>query len=166
MLCRAAHQRAKLPLSEADAHADIIPEEGPGRDRVSRGAAWAKGQEGTGHLGTRCRVALLQVYRERVEHMGRWTVNAVHWKLNIIALRRHQWTWDWGWLQFRAQGEAAKLWVREGVQVLGLAYCHVRVFEHRAGRAVHAQVQQEWGQIVGLETTARVMGRKVGILLG
>ena len=43
--------------------------------------------------------------------------------------RQHQWNWDGGWLQFRAQDETAKLWVREGVQVLGIACWHVGVLE-------------------------------------
>ena len=52
--------------------------------------------------------------------------------------------WDQGWRQLRAPEEAAKPWVREGVQVLGIACWHVRVVEHSARRVVHAQVQQEW----------------------
>ena len=35
-----------------------------------------------------------------------------------VILRQHQWDWDQGWLQFRAQEEAAKLWVRAGIQAL------------------------------------------------
>ena len=38
--------------------------------------------------------------------------------------------------------------------------------EHSGRLVVHAQVQQEWAQIVELETPACVMSRKVGILLG
>ena len=59
--------------------------------------------------------------------MGRWAVNAMQWKLNKIVLQQHQWNWDRGWLQLQAQEEAAKPWLREGVQVLGIACWHVRV---------------------------------------
>ena len=59
-----------------------------------------------------------------------------------MILRPRHWNWDQGWLQFQAQEEAAKLWVREGVQVLGIACWHIRVLEHSAGQVVHAQVQQ------------------------
>ena len=37
--------------------------------------------------------------------------------------------------------------------------------EHSGRLVVHAQVQQEWAQIVELETPARVMSQKVGVLL-
>ena len=47
-----------------------------------------------------------------------------------------------GWLQLWAQEEAARLWVREGVRVLGIVCWHIQVLEHNARRAVHAQVQQ------------------------
>ena len=35
--------------------------------------------------------------------------------------------WDQGWLQFRAQEEAVKLWVKERVQVLGIASSHTGI---------------------------------------
>ena len=45
-------------------------------------------------------------------------------KLNRVILRQHQWNLDRGWLQLWAQEEAAKVWVMEGVQVLGIACWH------------------------------------------
>ena len=92
---------------------------------------------------TRCRVALLQVYWERVEELGRWAVGTMQWRLNKVLLQQHQWNWDRGWLQFRAQEEAAKLWAREGIQALGIACWHVRVLEQKTRRVLHAKVQQE-----------------------
>ena len=45
----------------------------------------------------------------------------MQWGLNKVILGQHQWKRDRGWLQFWAQEEAAKLWVREGVQEQGIA---------------------------------------------
>ena len=47
----------------------------------------------------------------------------------------------------------------------GIACRHVRVLEHNARWMVHAQVQQEWAQIVELERPAQVSWKR-GILLG
>ena len=66
----------------------------------------------------------------------------------------------------RAQEEAANLWVREGVQVLGIAFWHIRVLEHNARRVAHAEVHQVWAQIVELEGPTRVTSREVVLLLG
>ena len=59
-------------------------------------------------------MALLQVYWEQVEEMGRWAVGAMQWRPFKIVFWQPQWNWDRGWRPFRAQEEAAKLWVREG----------------------------------------------------
>ena len=85
---------------------------------------------------TRCRVALLQVYWEQVEEMGRWTVGMMQWRLNKMIFRQPQWNWDRGWLQLRAREEAAKLWVRAGVHGLGIACWQVRGCVGRRARAV------------------------------
>ena len=53
--------------------------------------------------------------------MGGWAVGTMQWRLNKITLRPHQRNWDQGWLQFQPREETAKLWVREGVQALGIA---------------------------------------------
>ena len=90
----------------------------------------------------------------------------MQWRLNKVTLRQHQWNWDRGWLQFRAQEEAAKLWVREGIRVPGIACGHVSVLAQNARRVVHAQVQQEWAHIVESERPARVTSQKMGSLLG
>ena len=134
-------KRAMPQLSEAESPAEILPEEGQGRERVVWEAAWADRQRAMDIWEARCRAALRQVYWERVKAMGRWAVDMLQWRLNKIILRQHQWNWDRGWLQFRAQEEAAKLWVREGVQAVIIIFWHVRVLEHNARRAVHAQVQ-------------------------
>ena len=125
MLRRNSKQCARLLLSEADKRAKILPEEGQERCRVTWEAGWAKRQREMYIWETRCRVALLQVYWERVEELGRWAVGTMQWRLNKVLLRQHQWNWDRGWPQFRAQEEAAskrrsKLWAREGIQALGI----------------------------------------------
>ena len=65
----------RLRLLEADARAEVRSEEGHGRDRELREAARGIRQREMDIQETRCRVALLQVYWERVEEMGRWAVN-------------------------------------------------------------------------------------------
>ena len=91
--------------------------------------AWAKRQREMDIWETRWRVALLQVYWERVEDLGRWAVGIVQWRLNKVILQQHQWNWDRGCLQFQAQEEAIKLWAREGIQALGFACWHARVLD-------------------------------------
>ena len=67
MLRQASNQRARLQLLEAGSHTKILPEEGQERcRRVMWEAAWAKRQRETYIWETRCWVALLQVYWERV----------------------------------------------------------------------------------------------------
>ena len=130
MLRRSSDHRARLLLSEAEDRAKILPDEGQESCRVTWEAGWAKRQRGMYIWETRCR-ALLQVYWERVEELRRWALATVQWRLNKVLLRQHQWNWDRGWLQFRAQEEAAKLWAREGIQALGIACWHVRVLEQK-----------------------------------
>ena len=60
----------------------------------------------------------------------------------------------------------AKLWVREGDRRLGLACWHIQVRERNARQKVHAQAQQAWTLIEGLEGPARVTSREVGHLMG
>ena len=76
-----------------------------------------------------CRAALQQVYWQGVEAMGRWAVDTLQWR---ERMRQHQWNWDPGWLQYRAPGEAAKLWAPEGDQVLIIVCWQIRVPEHSA----------------------------------
>ena len=115
---------------------------------------------------TRCRGALLQVCWERVAEMGRWAVGAMQRMLNKTIPRQHQWNWDRGWLQFRAQEEAAKLWVRERIQAQGIDCWHLRGLDHNAQQVVHAAVQQECAHIVELEMPVRVTSQTMGSLLG
>ena len=77
-------------------------------------AVWAKRLLEVPIWETRCRKARLQVYWDRVEGRGRWSVDTLQWGLHRRILLQHQSDWDGGWLQFRAQEEAAKLWGREG----------------------------------------------------
>ena len=109
---------------------------------------------------------MLQVYWDRVEEMGRWSIGTLQWRLNRRILLQHQSNWDRGWLQFRAQGEAAKLWVREGIPVIGIASWHIRVLEQEARRLIHTQVQQEWAQTDELDRPARVTSREMGSRFG
>ena len=44
--------------------------------------------------------------------MDRWAIDTLQWKLDERILLPQKWKWDRGWLQYRAQEEAAKLWVR------------------------------------------------------
>ena len=112
---RAEHAQSGCATLEAEPHAKILLEDGQERcRRVMWEAAWAKRQREMDIWETRCRVALLQVYWERVEEMGRWAVGALQWKLNKVILRQHQWNWDRGWLQFWAQEEAATVGKRGG----------------------------------------------------
>ena len=106
--------------------AEILRGEGQGGERALWEVAWAKRQREMDIWETRCWVALLQVYWERVEEGGRRAVGVMQWRPNKIVLRQHQRNWDRGWLQFRAQEGAAKLWVREGVQGLEIACWHIR----------------------------------------
>ena len=59
MLRRASNRRAMLQLLEADTRAEILPEEGQGRERIFWEAAWANRQREMDIWETRCRVALL-----------------------------------------------------------------------------------------------------------
>ena len=43
---------------------------------------------------------MLQVYRDRVEEMGRWALDTLQRKLNKMILLQQQWDWDGGWLQY------------------------------------------------------------------
>ena len=77
MLRRSSNHHARLLLSEADNRAKILPEEGQERCRVTWEAGWAKRQREMYIWETRCRVALLQVYWERVEEPGRRAVGTM-----------------------------------------------------------------------------------------
>ena len=88
------------------------------------------------------------------------------WRLKKVLIQQHQSNWDQGRLRLRAQEEAAKLWAKEGVQSLGIACWHVRVLEQAARRGLHAQVQQEWAHIVGLEGPGRATSQTTGSLFG
>ena len=118
---------------------------------------WTSGQPGVGPYNRS--TGLL----DRMEAVGRWAVDALQWRLTKRILRQYQWNWDRGWLQYRAWEEAAKLWARDGDQVLRMVCWHMRVLERSARRAVRAQVQQARTQIVGLEGPARVASREVGL---
>ena len=58
------------------------------------------------------------------------------------------------------------MWVREGGRLSSLVCWHIQVLEHNARREVHAQVQQAWTLIEGLEGLAWVTSRQVGLLMG
>ena len=146
MLRRNSNHRARLLLPEAENCVKILPEEGQESCRVTRAAGWAKRQREMHIWNTRCRVALLQVYWERVEELGRWAVGTMEWRLNKVLLRQQQWNWERGWQHFRVQEEAAKLWAREGIQALGIACWHVRVLEQQPRPVLHTQAQQKWGR--------------------
>ena len=90
----------------------------------------------------------------------------MQWGLSKVTLRQHQWNRDRGWLQSQAQEEAAKLWVREGIQVLGIACWHVRALEQNDRRVVHAQVQPEWAHAVEAEKPTGATSWEMGSLLG
>ena len=75
-----------------------------------------------------CRVALLQVYWERVEEMGRWAVGALQWKPNKVILRPQQWSWDGGWLP--GPRGVSQTVDKGGVRVLEIACWQVRVLDH------------------------------------
>ena len=77
MLCRNSNQCARLLLSEAEDRAKILPEEGQERCRVIWEAGWGRSQREMSVWETRCRVALLGVYWDRVEELGRWAVATV-----------------------------------------------------------------------------------------
>ena len=74
-----------------------------------------------------------------MEERGRWAIDTLQRKLKKRVLLQHQRNWDRGWLQYRAQGEAAKLWVGEGDRLLIFVCWHVQVVEHNTRRTVHAQ---------------------------
>ena len=58
------------------------------------------------------------------------------------------------------------MWVREGGRLSSLVCWHIQVLEHNARREVHAQVQQAWTLIEGLEGLAWVPSREAGLLMG
>ena len=70
---------------------------------------WAKRQLEVSIWETRCRKAMLQVYWDRVEELGRSALDTLQWKLHKRIFLQHQLNWDRGWLPYRAQEEAAKL---------------------------------------------------------
>ena len=57
----------------------------------------------------RCRIALLGIYWERVEELGRWVVATVQWRLRKVQQLQYKGTWDQGRVRHRAQEEGAKL---------------------------------------------------------
>ena len=57
--------------------------------------------------------------------MGRWAIDTLQWRLSKRILMLHQSNLDRGWLQFWAQEEATKLWVREGIPDIGIACWHI-----------------------------------------
>ena len=69
------------------------------RHVLSGRTLWAKRQLEVSIWETRCRKAMLQVYRDRVEEMGRWALDTLQRKLNKRILLQQQWDWDGGWLQ-------------------------------------------------------------------
>ena len=113
----------------------------------------------------RCRAALLGIYCERVEEMGRWAVATVQWRLRKVIQLRYQSTWDQGKVRHRSQEEGAKIWVREGVQMRGIVSWNVRVLERSARRELQDQAQTGWDSIVAMEGPERLSGRVRGLLL-
>ena len=90
--------------------------------------------------------------------MGRWAPDTLQCRLNQRILPQHQMKWDRGWLQYRAQEETAKLWLREGDRWQSSVRWHIQVRERNAGRAVPAPVQQARTLTVGLEGPAEDVG--------
>ena len=55
----------------------------------------------------RCRIALLGIYWERVEELGRWAVATVQWRLRKVQQLQYQSTWDHSRVRPRSQEEVA-----------------------------------------------------------
>ena len=77
MLRRNSNVQARLQLLEAEHRARILPEERQERGRILWEAGWAKRRRELDTLETRCRVALLGVYWERIDETSRWAVAMV-----------------------------------------------------------------------------------------
>ena len=114
----------------------------------------------------RCRTALLGIYWERAEELGRWAVATVQWRVRQVLQLRYQLLWDQGLVRHRAQEEGAKMWEGEGVQVQGIISWHVRVLEKVTRQELLGQAELEWAGIVAAEGPARLSCQAMGRLTG
>ena len=138
VLRKATNDRAKFQRLELESRLEISTWEGLGREQVLWEVIWAKRQLEVPIWEPRCRKAMLPVYWDRVEQVGRWAIDTLQWKLNKRILLQHQSNWNRGWLPHRAQEEAVKLWVQDGDRWSGLVCWHIQGLERNARRKLPA----------------------------
>ena len=91
---------------------------------------------------------------------------ALQWRVNRTVLFRHQWDWDRGWPQHRAQEEGDEPQTWEWEQRIKIVWWHAQVPERRTRHAMPVQVQQEWMQLLGGEWSERVISLEGASLMG
>ena len=163
---RTSNLLARMQLLEAEQRAALLLQERQEMDRVTWESGWARRRGDMSIWEGRCRTALLGIYWERVEELGRWAGATVQCRLGKVLHLRYQLTWDQSLVRLRSQEEGAKLWDREGVQIRGIVSWHVRVLERAARRELQDQAQQGWASIVTMEGPERLSSRAMGHLLG